>query len=77
MSDVIRFVGQLHDCRTRRDGGGRLTIDFGADALGEILKLQTANANGDTNLAFAIVPVREESYSTGEFEPDESGEIDI
>lgn len=75
MEQVIRFIGQLYDVRTKRDGGGRITIDFGAESLEQIMELQRANAAGDTNLAFAVVPVRGHHV---EFIPDpETGEIPI
>lgn len=50
------FVGQLHDVRTKADGGGRMTIDFGRDALDEIMWLQK-QASYKNNFQVAFVPM--------------------
>lgn len=80
MSEPIQFFAQLFDIKTRRDGGGRLQLEFGADAMHAIVKLMSLNASGHTNLALAIVPVtgsgdnkQTERYS--ESVDEETGEI--
>lgn len=62
MNQIVQFVAQIYDVRTKRDGGGRLQLDFGVDALPAILELQRLNAAGDINLALAIVPHGKEQY---------------
>ncbi len=57
MAEPITFTGQLFDIKTRRDGGGRVQIEFGADAMAAIAELMHLNAVGQTNLGIAIVPV--------------------
>jgi hypothetical protein len=52
------FVGDLYDCRTKKDGGGRLQIDFGADALAEIQWLQKVAAFRGGAFQIAIVPIK-------------------
>jgi hypothetical protein len=75
---VIEFCGVLYDVRTKRDGGGRIQIDFGADSLLAVVELQKLNAMGDINLGIAIVPFRGDNRpDEGEFIPDEHGEIEI
>lgn len=77
MSDAITFVAQLYDLKTRRDGGGRIQLDFGADAMPAIVQLLGLNASGDTNLGIAIVPYRNEQAAkdSGERVDPETGEI--
>jgi hypothetical protein len=52
----LQIIAQLYEVKTKRDGGGRLVLDFGVDSLPDILELQKMNASGDVNLAIAIVP---------------------
>ena len=51
------FIGQIYDIRTKRDGGGRLAIDFGADALNEIQWAQKIAAAKGCNFQIALVPM--------------------
>lgn len=55
----IKLVAQLDRITTTRDGGGKLTLEFGADSLSAIHELQTLNGTGDTNLMVVIVPFEE------------------
>jgi hypothetical protein len=55
--EPVKLIVQLDTIRTTKDGGGKITFEFGADALEEIHKLQILNGSGDTNLALAIVPM--------------------
>lgn len=55
----IKFFGQLYRVSTTKDGGGRITIEFGLDALDAIHEMQKLNAKGDTNFALAVVPFKE------------------
>lgn len=73
------FTGQLYDVRTKKDGGGRIQIDFGADALEEIQKIQKANGKGGINFQVALVPIRPSFLSTGddEFAPNDMGLVDL
>lgn len=80
MSEPIQFYAQLFDIKTRRDGGGRVQLEFGADAMHAIVKLMALNASGDTNLALAIVPIsggsnNDEPEGYGERVDQETGEI--
>lgn len=75
---VANFVVQLYDVRTKKDGGGRLQLDFGVDALAEIQKLQRWNGTGGCNFALAVVPYREGRINHPEPEIDyETGEVII
>ena len=72
----IQFAAVLYDVRTKRDGGGRIQLDFGVDALPAILELQKLNAAGDISLALAVVPSRNPQDSVQDHERvDEHGEI--
>ncbi len=80
MSNAITFTAQLYDIKTRRDGGGRVQLEFGADAMHAIVKLMALNASGDTNLGIAIVPISggsndDEPERYSERVDEETGEI--
>lgn len=77
MSEVIRMTVQLYDIKTRRDGGGRVQFEFGADAMHAIAQLMALNASGDTNLAIALVPYSNEQTAkhNDESVDPETGEI--
>lgn len=82
MSEAITFTAQLYDIKTRRDGGGRVQLEFGADAMHAIVKLMALNASGDTNLGIAIVPIgsnsnHDESEGYSERVDQETGELII
>lgn len=74
---VINFVAQLWKVETRRDGGGRIILDFGADALPAILEIQKLNAVGETSIALACVPYRNDQTAkhNDESVDPETGEI--
>lgn len=77
-----QFVGQLYDVRTKRDGGGRIQIDFGADGLSEIQWIQSvaAKSRSGCNFQVALIPLPHDtmmSHRDEEFESDENGEIQI
>lgn len=57
--EPIKLIVQLDSIRSTRDGGGKLTLEFGADSLQEIHRLQLLNGSGDTSLAVVIVPYTE------------------
>lgn len=74
------FQAVLYDVRVKRDGGGRLQLDFGADSLVAIQHLQQLSASGDVVLQIGVVPVPRGvlgSERGGEYEPDETGEINL
>jgi hypothetical protein len=62
------FTAAIYDIRTKRDGGGRLQIDFGADALHVIQELQKIASVSDTNFTFAVL--REDSLKITSGQPD-------
>lgn len=70
----IQITAQLYEVKTKRDGGGRLVLDFGVDSLQDILELQRLNAQGDVNLAIAIVPYGMDPKFTEKVDP-ETGEV--
>lgn len=57
MSKPITMTCQLFDIKTRRDGGGRVQLEFGAESMHAVAELMRLNAMGHTNLGVAIVPV--------------------
>lgn len=70
---------QLFKIHTNKDGGGRIQLDFGADALEEIQKIQMANGRGGMNFQMALVPLNNEIIcGSTDFEPDPlTGEIPL
>ena len=82
MSKPITFTAQLFDIKTRRDGGGRVQLEFGAESMQAIAELMALNATGETNLGVAIVPVvnsyaeQSRAYKDENVDP-ETGEITL
>lgn len=78
--DKAKFTAQFYGCKFTKDGGGRLTLDFGNQDIKEVQKIQEwAAFLGEVNLMVVAVP-----YVTapampqgGEFVPDQNGEIPI
>ena len=54
--ETIQLVCQLYKVTSGKDGGSRIVLDCGVESLEAIQKIQRLNAQGDTNLAVAIVP---------------------
>lgn len=51
--EPVKFVAQFYSVRSTRDGGGRLTLEFGAESLDAIHAIQ--KLSGNVNLALAVV----------------------
>lgn len=71
---------QLFKIQTNKDGGGRIQLDFGAEALDEIQKIQKANGKGGINFQLALVPIQGEVFGeqAPDWEPDPAtGEIPL
>lgn len=65
---LIQMTAQLYDVRTRKDGGGRIQLDFGADSIEAVMAIQRLNSIGDTSFAIALVPIHQnESFDVGIF----------
>jgi hypothetical protein len=62
---LVTFYAEIYKIETKRDGGGRLTIDFNPEALIPMQMLHRMQINGDTNFACAMVP-----WYPGEKEPE-------
>lgn len=54
--EVIRLTAQLERVVTTKDGGGKITFEFGADSLEAIKQIMTAHGTGEVNFAIALVP---------------------
>jgi hypothetical protein len=74
------FTAQLYDIRTKRDGGGRMALDFGADSLEAVQFIQKLAAKGEVNfqVAMVLLPPYQPSYrpeeETKEYEEYDSDE---
>lgn len=53
---LVEFYAEIYKIETRRDGSGRLTIDFNADALIPLQMLHRMQIQGDVNFACVMVP---------------------
>lgn len=74
------FVGQIYDIRTKRDGGGRIAIDFGADGLDDVQYAQKLASKSGCVFQVALVPIQNPVFSSAsddEFVPNEFGEIEL
>lgn len=52
----IKLTCQLSRVVTTKDGGGKLTLEFGHDSIEAVHQLQLLNGIGEVNLAVVIVP---------------------
>lgn len=52
----VAFRATLYDIRVKRDGGGRVQFDFGADALPSIQEIMAMNGTGDICFFLCLVP---------------------
>lgn len=72
------FLGEVYDVRTKRDGGGRVAIDFGADALAAIQHIQKiASARGCSFYFTAVPHGMVKPKGNTHLVPDENGEIPL
>lgn len=53
---VFSFYGEIYKIETKRDGGGRVQIDFNGECLEAIHAIQRLQVRGDINFALAMVP---------------------
>lgn len=60
MVKPIQIVCQIDRITMLRDGGGKLTVEFGKESIEAINELSRLNAQGDLNLAAAFVPFTEQ-----------------
>lgn len=65
MTEPIKLTTQLYRIIFNRDGGGRIFLDFGAESLKSIQKLQDLNSEGDVNLATVFVPYEGLDFDIG------------
>lgn len=71
---------EIYDVRFKKNGSGRIQLDFGADSAKEITKLQSMILGGETLFQVALVPIPALRISTGseDYEPDPfTGEIPL
>lgn len=73
MAEVAKIVGQLYRVSSNKDGGGRITFDYGAESIEEIHKIIRANSTEGMNFALAIVPYKGQSHQE-QVDPD-TGEV--
>lgn len=69
------FIGQIYDIRTKKDGGGRISIDFGLDGLEEIQWAQKIGAATNCSFQIALVPLRQTMITSTEEVDHVTGEI--
>lgn len=57
MTDIeaIRLTVALNTIRTNKDGGGKITFEFGSDSIESIKKLISANGDGETVFIMGLV----------------------
>jgi len=54
---IAHVIGQFDSCRLHKDGGGKITFEFGAESLEAIQKIQTWQNEQPVNFAIAIKPL--------------------
>lgn len=56
-NEIAKFTVQFDSCRLTKDGGGKITFEFGADSLAAIQQIQTWHNEQPSNFAIAIKPL--------------------
>jgi hypothetical protein len=64
--EPVKLTLQLNNVKTAKDGGGRITFDFGLDSLNEIHRLQKINGAGELNFMVVLVPVSQSQEKNAE-----------
>lgn len=59
MKPEVTFFGVLYDVRMKRDGGGRVQIDFGGDAFEEVVDLMRYFKENAVSVAICLAPYSE------------------
>ncbi len=85
----FQFIGQVWKVETKKDGSGRVTFDFSADAIDAVQKIQALAVVKDCCFSIGVVALNKpvidfdqeapqpEEDSHDEYIPDETGEIPI
>lgn len=55
--NIAHIIGQFFSCTLSKDGGGKITFEFGADSLAAIQQIQTWHNEQPSNFAIAIKPL--------------------
>lgn len=56
----VTFVSQVYDVRTKKDGGGRMQIDFGLDAMEAVQWIQRVAAMKNVSFMVSFVPIKKQ-----------------
>jgi hypothetical protein len=58
-SEIAQLIVQFFSCNLSKDGGGKITFEFGSDSLEAIQTIQTWHNQRPMNFALAIKPLEE------------------
>jgi len=56
---ITQLVVQFFSCNLSKDGGGKITFEFGAESLEAIQSIQTWHNDKPRNFAIAVKPLDE------------------
>lgn len=56
---IAHLVMQFDSCRMLKDGGGKISFEFGSESLEAIQMIQTWHNQGPANFAVAVKPLTE------------------
>jgi hypothetical protein len=57
--EIAHVIGQFDSCRLSKDGGGKITFEFGSESLEAIQLIQTWHNQRPANFAIAVKPINE------------------
>ncbi len=57
--DIAQLIAQFDSCRLLKDGGGKITFEFGSESLEAIQAIQTWHNQSPRNFAIAVKPLDE------------------
>ena len=65
---ICHLVLQFDSMRFTKDGGGKITFEFGSERIKEIQKIQDWTSHGEMNLAVAIKPLEANNFSNSDID---------
>jgi hypothetical protein len=57
--EIAHIIAQFDNCRILKDGGGKITFEFGAESLEAIQMIQTWHNERPCNFALAVKALEE------------------
>jgi hypothetical protein len=71
MKSQVVFCGTLYDVRAKRDGGGRVQLDFGRDAFEEVIEMMRFFKENAVSVAICLAPYKDRQVDINQIDIEE------